>query len=246
MSAAQQEKFPYPRRVVLRRILRFLARLALRTLATFKIEGRSNLPSSGPLIVVANHFSIVDVVAMVAATDWPMEFLGGAQLVDAPWFLEWIPKSWGYYEVRRGSASREAMRAAHAVLAQNGVLCIFPEGGSWAQVLRPARPGTALIAVQTGARVLPVGLDGMPDVIPGITGLKRPPATIRIGEVMGPFQVEGRGRARREALDEIGAEMMRAIAALIPPEKRGVFAEDPELRLAAKAVADFPYHDLNG
>ena len=246
MTAAQQENFPYPRRTFLRHIFRFLACRALGLLSRFNVHGRHNLPESGPLIVVANHFSIVDVVAMVAATDWPMEFLGGANLVDAPWFLEWIPKTWGYYEVRRGSASREAMRAAQAVLAQGGVLCIFPEGGSWAQVLRPARPGTALIAVQTGARILPVGLDGMTDVIPSISSFSRPPTTIKIGEPLGPFLVEGKGRARREALDQIGDEMMQAIAALIPAEKRGVYSEDPELRREAEAVAEFPYHDLNG
>ena len=244
--APKQNNFPYPRRRLIRHIFRFLARVALRVLSQFKIEGRENLPAKGPLIVIANHFSIVDVVAMVAATDWPMEFLGGAQLVDAPWYLEWIPQTWGYYTVRRGAASREAMRAAHAVLAQDGVLCIFPEGGSWAQVLRPARPGTALIAVQTGARVLPVGLDGMTDVIPGIGSFRRPPTNIKIGEVMGPYHVEGRGRARREALDEIGEELMGAIAQLIPAEKRGVFSDNPEIRAAAAEVAEFPYHDLNG
>ena len=246
MPVTSTDHFAYPRRLLLRRILRWLARLVLGRVAHFRVLGRQNLPAEGPLIVVANHFSIVDVVAMVAATDWPLEFLGGLQLVDAPWFLAWIPQVWGYYTVRRGAASREAMRAAQAVLAQGGVLCVFPEGGSWAQVLRPARPGTALIAVQSGAPILPVGLAGMPDVIPGMRQLRRAEATVNIGTSIGPFSVAGKGRARRQALDAIGDEMMVAIAALIPADKRGVFSTDPQLRAEAAGVAEFPYHDLHG
>ncbi|MCB8963085.1 MAG: 1-acyl-sn-glycerol-3-phosphate acyltransferase [Ardenticatenales bacterium] len=246
MTGPSANPFPYPRRLWVRRLLRWLARRVLGLVARFEVQGQANLPAGGPLIVVANHFSIVDVVAMVAATDWPLEFLGGLQLVDAPWYLAWIPHVWGYYPVRRGAASREAMRASLAVLEQGGVLCIFPEAGSWAQVLRPARPGTALIAVESGAPVLPIGLDGMPDVIPGMRRLRRARATVQIGRPMGPFVVPGRGRARRQALDEIGDELMRAIAVLIPPAKRGVYSADARLRAEAAAVAEFPYHDLYG
>jgi hypothetical protein len=86
----------------------------------------------------------------------------------------------------------------------------------------------------------------MPDVIPGMRQLRRAHATVKIGQPIGPFMVPGRGRTRREALDEIGDELMRAIAALIPPAKRGVYSADARLRAEAAAVAEFPYHDLHG
>jgi hypothetical protein len=49
--------YPYPRRRLIRRTMQSLARLALRTLADFRVTGREHLPERGPLLVVANHFS---------------------------------------------------------------------------------------------------------------------------------------------------------------------------------------------
>ena len=88
---------------------------------------------------------------------------------NAPTFVTWLPKIYGYYPVYRGTGSRGALKAAAAILKQGGLLGIFPEAGSWAQVLRPARPGTAYLAAQTGVRILPVrgSSTAMPDE-PGV------------------------------------------------------------------------------
>jgi hypothetical protein len=55
--------------------------------------------------------------------------------------------------------------------------------------------------------------------------------------------VDGRGRERREQLDEIGHEIMRHIAALLPPEKRGHYSDDPAIREAAKGTEVYPWAD---
>ncbi|MCA9975759.1 MAG: 1-acyl-sn-glycerol-3-phosphate acyltransferase [Anaerolineales bacterium] len=238
------EIYPYPRHLVRRTIFRFLSKIAFTILSDLEIIGQENLPTTGPLIVVGNHFHFGDTAAVVRATPWPVEFLGGQFLIDAPPLLKWIPETWGYYRVRRGAASRDAMRAAQAVLAQRGVVVIFPEGGSWAEVLRPARPGTAYIAAQSGAPLLPIGFDGIPDIFRTLPKGRRAKVTIRIGKPFGPFVVAGRGRERREALDEIGHEIMRHIRALIPPEKHGVYSDDPKLREAAAAAAVYPWDNL--
>jgi 1-acyl-sn-glycerol-3-phosphate acyltransferase len=214
-------------------------------LTDLEIVGREHLPPGGPLIVVANHFNYADPVAVVRATPWPLDFLAGFQMPDAPPWVTWIPKAWGYYAVRRGGASRQAIRAALAVLAQDGVLGIFPEGGSWADVLRPARPGTAYLAAKTGAPLLPIGLDGLTEIFSSLRRGRRARVTIHIGPVFGPFQRKGR-RTDREALEEIGDEIMRHIAALLPPERHGVYSADPELRQAALEVADWPFEDAGG
>jgi 1-acyl-sn-glycerol-3-phosphate acyltransferase len=238
-------QFHYPRRRVIRFVLRRLIHAAFSVLSDFQIIGRENLPKTGPLIVVANHFHFVDPVAVIRATTWPLDFLGGFQLVDAPPAIAWIPKLWGYYTVRRGAVSRTAMRASMAVLAQRGVLGIFPEGGSWARVLRPARPGAAYLAGQSGAPLLPIGLDGLVDLFPRVRRGHRSRVTVRIGTPFGPFQIAGQGSERRQRLEEIGNEIMMHIAELIPPERRGVFSTDPQLRLAAMEAAVYPYDRLN-
>lgn len=246
MMVARSREFPYPRRHLLRAVMSRLGRAALRVLSRFHVIGQEHIPTSGPFILIGNHFSPFDTVVTVAAVPHPLEFLGGAQLVDASPYVTWIPRLWGYYEVYRGAVSGHAIRASTAVLAQNGVLAIFPEGGSWAQVLRPARPGAAFLAVKTGVPILPMGLDGVTDLFPALRQRRRAQVTVRFGPLIGPFRVEGHGRERREQLDAIGETMMRAIAGLIPPEKRGVYSEDAGLRAAAQLAAIYPYHDLNG
>jgi 1-acyl-sn-glycerol-3-phosphate acyltransferase len=243
---ARNSHYPYPRRRPIRFLLRQGIRLGFAVLSDFRIIGQENLPESGPLIVVANHFHFVDPAAMIRAVPWPLEILRGRQMVDAPPIVTFLPKLWGAYTVRRGTAARSAMRASKAVLKQDGVLGIFPEGGSWATVLRPARPGAAYIAVQTGAPVLPIGLDGLVDLFPCLRGGRRAKVTARIGKPIGPFQATGRGHEKREQLEEIGHRLMNHIATLIPPERRGVYSDDPGIRAAAEQAAVYPYHDLDG
>ena len=240
-----QEEFPYPRRQFTRRLLHLWSRAAFALLIDLEIVGQEHLPPGGPLIVVANHFSYADPAAVVRIAPWPLDFLGGFQMPDAPAWAELIPKMWGIYAVRRGGASRRAIRAALAVLAQDGVLGIFPEGGAWADVLRPARPGTAYLAFRTGAPLLPIGLDGLTEIFPTLRRGRRARVTVRIGPVFGPFRGKAR-RPDREALEEIGDEIMHHIAALLPPERHGVYSADPELHQAALEVADWPFEDAGG
>jgi 1-acyl-sn-glycerol-3-phosphate acyltransferase len=232
---------PYPRRLAMRGFLRFLIRIAFPVLANFEVEGRENLPEGGPLLVVGNHFSFVDPVAMLHATTWPIEFLGGIERPNAPWITQFIPYVWGYIEVPRGTGGLQGLRQAEAVLKQHGVMGIFPEAGSWATVLRPARPGTAYLAARTNARILPMGMIGMEDLFPTLRKGKRPTVKVRVGEVIGPFNTSGRGKERREQLDEIGHTIMRKIADLIPPEKRGYYSDDPAIREAAKGTEIYPW-----
>jgi 1-acyl-sn-glycerol-3-phosphate acyltransferase len=199
-------QFPYPRRRLIRSLLRRLSHVAFAVLTDLQIIGQENLPKEGPLLVVANHFSFIDPVAMVRATPWPLEFVGGFQMPNAPASVTWIPK------------------------AQGGVLGIFPEAGSWATVLRPPRPGAAFLAVRTGARILPMGFDGLPDVFPRLRRGRRARVTVQIGRPFGPFHATGRGQARRQQLDAIGHEIMRHIAELI-------------IRAAAQGTEIYPWAD---
>lgn len=237
------EKIIYPRRVLIRNFCKLLAKGAFGILSDLKIEGRHNLPKTGPLLVIANHFSFIDPVAVLHALPYPIEYVGGAEFPHAPAIVKFLPRVWGYYPVFRGTGSRFALRAAEKILRQNGVLGIMPEGGSWAEVLRPARPGAAYLAAQTGASVLPLGIQGLNNIFPLKLG-HRPKAVVRIGKPIGPFTVSGRGRDRREQLDQIGLELMKSIAALIPDQFRGFLAEDPAIREASKGTEIYPWDNL--
>ncbi|MEN4013514.1 MAG: lysophospholipid acyltransferase family protein [Chloroflexota bacterium] len=231
----------YPRRRVLRRVLRSLIRVSLSVLTDFVIEGKENLPERGPLLVIGNHFSFLDPVAVIGAVPYPIEYIGGSQMPNAPKAVWWIARLYGLLPVRRGSLSRDTLYASRKVLEQNGVLGVFPEAGSWARVLRPARPGAAYLASCTNAMILPLGLDGMYNIFPFLRRGKRARVTLRFGAPFGPFFVSERGESDRNKLEEIGHEMMRRIAALIPPELRGCYSDDPAIRAAAKGSEIYPW-----
>jgi len=230
------------RRGILRPVLKGLIRIGLGSLSRFEINGKENIPRKGPLIVVANHFNFLDPVALIDIFPYPLEFIGGTELPGAPTIVRFIPRLWGTFTVHRGSVSREALESAENVLSQNGVLGIFPEAGSWAQVLRPARPGAALLAVRSGAQLLPVGLHGVTDVFPVKFG-QRTKVSVNIGPTFGPFKDDIRGRAGRERLEEIGHLIMRKIKELLPPDRHGLYSDDPDIRDAAKGTEIYPWAD---
>ncbi|MBE0688429.1 MAG: 1-acyl-sn-glycerol-3-phosphate acyltransferase [Anaerolineaceae bacterium] len=237
-------KYPYPRRRVIRTILRNLINLAFTVLGDFEIIGKENLPKSGPLLVVSNHFSFLDPLAVINLLSWRLEFLGGTRTPNAPGTVEWLRHLWGIIPVFRGSVSRDTFIISESVLAQNGILGIFPEGGSWANVLRPARPGVAFLAAKTSATILPIGLDGFDTFFSKIRQFKRPKVTARIGKPFGPYQIDVKNRTDRLKLDEIGHDIMIHISRLLPPEKHGYYSNDPDIREAAKGTEIYPWETM--
>jgi 1-acyl-sn-glycerol-3-phosphate acyltransferase len=235
-----QNIHPFRRRPI-RFLLKKLSIPAFALLTRLEILGEENLPKQGPLLIVGNHFSFIDPVASVRMAPWPIEFVGGAVMPHAPLWTKIIPFLWGYHKLYRGTGSRDALRAAEKIIKHGGILSIFPEGGNWATVLRPPRPGAAFLAARTGAQILPVGFFGFTNVFPSLGRARRAKVTINIGRPFGPFSAAGFGREHREQLDEIGHEIMRHIAKLLPQELRGHYSDDIAIREAAKGTEIYPW-----
>ena len=232
-----QKIYTWPRRRPIRAFLRTTASVIFAALTDLHIDGAENFPKKGPLLVVANHFNFTDPALMIRVTPWPLEMIGGHVMPNAPEEVWWIARAYGFIPVHRGTPRREALVAADSVLKAGGILGVFPEGVSDAQFLRPPRPGVAYIAARANCPILPMGFDGTPNLFPRLRKAKRARITVRVGKPFGPFSVEGKGTQRREQLDEVGNEIMRHIADLIPPERRGVYSPDPTIRSAALAAA---------
>ena len=148
-----------------------LSRVAARTYYRLTIAGE-RVPSSGPLLVVANHpNALLDPILVAAAARRPVRFLAKAPLVDDR-RIGWLVRALGCIPVYRqqdGAAATgrnaEAFRAAHEALAGGSAVAVFPEGISHdAPALSPLKTGTARIALgaaaATGAPfpLVPIGL----------------------------------------------------------------------------------------
>jgi 1-acyl-sn-glycerol-3-phosphate acyltransferase len=230
----------YPRRLLIRSVLKGLISAALHTFTDFEVIGKENVPDQGPLIITGNHFSFADSIAMLHIAPPAIEMFSGANPAFTPGWAKLLPRLWGVLYVYRGTGSRQAIRDAEYVLNQNGYFGIFPEGGAWAEMLRPARPGAAYLAARTRASILPVGFSGFNDAFP-LRLRNKSKVTIRIGKAYQPPRVDGRGRQRRQQLDELGERIMREIADLLPDRLRGKFSSDPTVREKAREVAAYPW-----
>ena len=125
-------------------------------------EGRKHARVKGGLIVAANHRSFLDPFLIGASLPWcrPMNYVAKVELFEKRW-QGWILSRLGALPIRRGESDEEAMRTARMVVERGGTICIFPEGtrirtGSLATPKR----GVGRLALQTGAPVVPVAVQG--------------------------------------------------------------------------------------
>ena len=213
-----------------RRVLAPLARVAYRP----RIEGRQNVPRTGPVIFAANHLSFIDSFAIPMAAPRPVQFLAKSSYFDGPGLKGWLSREiflgLGANPVERGAgqAALDALDQQKRMLEAGKAIALYPEGTrSLDGRLYKGRTGVAFLALQTGAPVVPVGLIGTNEAMP--VGAKfprtKPRVTIRFGEPLdlsahGPASS---GRARRTATDEL----MAAIHALSEQELAGTYNEVP-------------------
>src|SRR5690606_3398751 len=157
---AQTYSIRYPRRVLIRGIMRLVGRVLLRLLARPEVTGLENIPKDGPLILVGNHVAMIEVIMMAIYVPWQVEFVGTGDIPIDPRFAG-IVKLWGILPVNRGSTDRKEMTVPLDILKQGGFIGIFPEGGIWSTHLKQARTGVAWLSFHANAPVLPMGFGGM-------------------------------------------------------------------------------------
>lgn len=148
------------------RLARVAARVALWALGRLRVEGGGNVPATGPAILAANHISNVDPIAIGAAAARPVWFMAMEELFSMPVLARLLPRLHAF-PVRRGTPDRTALRRAEEVLRAGGLLVMFPEGHeSETGEMQPFLGGAALLALRTGAPVVPVWVQGTDGIMP--------------------------------------------------------------------------------
>ncbi len=195
------------------------------------VEGAiAQIPREGPVIIAANHASNLDPVVIgswiIPEIGRRFQWLGKREVLEWP-VIGYIARHGGVHPVDRSTADVEAFRLARRILDEGHVLFVFPEGTrSPDGALQAARDGVAVLALRSGAPIVPVGIAGSDRVWPRGRKLPRPGGrlTIRVGT---PFRIADElpaGTERRAAKGLATTILMRRIAELLPERQRGVYA----------------------
>jgi 1-acyl-sn-glycerol-3-phosphate acyltransferase len=184
----------------------------------------AKVPEQGPLIIYTNHINLLEIPilytrlqprhvhGMVLAKRWEIPVLGWALDVT-----ETIP-------LHREEADFSAIRAGMQVLKRGEILVIAPEGTrSHDGKLQKAHPGVVLLALHSGAPLLPVAYYGAERYIQNLLRLTRSDFHLRVGR---PFHLDiGGEKVTHSIREKMVEEMMYQLAGLMPPEYHGQYAD---------------------
>jgi 1-acyl-sn-glycerol-3-phosphate acyltransferase len=198
------------------RALRNPVRAVLRRWFALTVEGLNHLPTNGPYIVAANHHNYLDGVVLGAAVPVPIGFLVMPRVYRATPLHPFLHDHLGSIPVDLARPDVAALRRALQALKAGRVVGIFPEGPfSVRGRLEPGLPGVALLALRSGAPVVPAGIRGTYQALAGRRGYipRRHPLRVRFG-LPRHFAPAGRG-AHRVDRARVTERIMSDIAALL-------------------------------
>ncbi len=189
-----------------------------------RVFGREHVPATGPVVMVANHSSMLDgpvISTALCATRRPV-FLIKREMFRGP--LGALLTRVGQVPINRGSVDRAPLLTAVRVLRGGGFVGIFPEGSRGSGDVAQAHNGAAWLARAGDAVLLPVACRGTFRA-PGTPRRWRPRVDVLIGE---PLPVPaGRGKAAlvpateqvRVALATLVTELDRLRAQRVRPDE---------------------------
>lgn len=207
------------------RCAKVIAWVTIPVFGRFEVVGLENLPRTGGVILAANHQSNADPPVLFLALPRALWFMGKEGLFRnriVAYFLRILH----VFPVGRGGRDVEAANWALGVLRQGRGLVIFPEATRRPRGMGPGTEGLAFLAARSGVPVVPIGITGTEHMT---TLLRIPFPLCRIRIVVGEplsFSVP-EGRLPRDELKAMTDTIMRRIAALLPPEYRGLYADPP-------------------
>ncbi len=206
-----------------RRFVCWLARLILRLLTRTTLRGLENLPVTGPALTVLNHLGDADAPLVLATLPRAPETLGKLELLYEFPLLGRLMDWYGIVWVHRGRPDRRALECAVQALREGRCLVIAPEGRyTLAQGLERGSSGAAFISLRAGVPLIPVALTGTQNanVYGSLRRLHRPSISLTVGT---PIRLSPDLRLEPRALKDATDQVMRALAALLPPEYRGQY-----------------------
>ncbi len=210
---------PYVTPRPLYELIRWVIAFPLLSLVSrIRLRGQYNVPKHGPFLIAANHLSWTDIPLVPLLLPGKVVYMAKEEYFNSR--LAWLVRFMGAFPVKRGEGDRQALRAAEEQLKKGNVVVLFPEGTrSKSKTMAKGHAGLGMIALRSGVPVVPVAIWGSEKVLKEVG----PQVIISYGEPI-VFKPKG-AKITREDIDNATEETMSTIAAMLPPEYRGVYGE---------------------
>ncbi len=223
------------------RIVRVIARVVLRLIARIEIIGNVDYQMGG-FIIAANHVGRLEAFLVILLAERDDIILILAEKYKKYAFWRYVARKVDGIWINRFDADFGALRVVLKRLEKGEVLAVAPEGTrSPTATLLPGKPGAAYLAAKSNLPIIPIGIVGTEDAVVKyrLKRLQRLDITVRVAE---PYRLpEMPRRDRDEWLQAQTDDMMCRIAALLPPDHRGVYADHPRLHeLLMEQGSPFP------
>ena len=202
-------KPPAPRNKILRYFITYLAAIVCSVLTKIKVEGKENLPLSGPFILAPNHIDHSDPVAIAYAIKKPITFLMAEDLEDVPSIQRIVPWSYGVVLVNRKKPKLSTFKIMNKQIRAGEIVCIFPEGTSLSSTLIEGKNGAAMFASKHNIPVIPTAIKGTNFILSSLKRFKRQSIEVVFGK---PIKETARFANDNDSLTK---EIMKSIASML-------------------------------
>ena len=204
------------------------ARAFFTVLTRLEVKDLHHIPATGGAVLVFNHLSSLDGALLFAAIRRPkVTALVADDFRDRllhRFFVEMPGGMW----IRREGTDRAALRRAITCLRRGWIVGFAPEGRvSPTGQLMTGQPGPVFLAMHAGVPLLPAAITGIESFGQSLKRLRRPTVSVRFGQPFTPPSREP--HTPDEQLRAVTEITMRRVAALLPPEYRGVYADQAGL-----------------
>lgn len=138
-------------------LIHLFEKYIFRLLFPYKRHGNLKKYNEGPIILVGNHYSLLDMAYACRVTDRPIHFIAK----DSLWkggILKWFVNKVECIPVKRDGSDVQAIKSSMKILKEGGVINIYPEGTrnhSYKDLL-PFRSGAAALSIKTQTPIIPV------------------------------------------------------------------------------------------
>ena len=146
-------------------VLRFAAALLGRVMYRLRVNGKTNIPEQGPVLLVCNHVSFNDWLVLAGSVERPIRFVMDHRMAALPG-LKLLLRGGKVIPIAPEHEDKAVMERAFVRIAEElekgEVVCIYPEGKiTHTGQLNPFKAGVERILQNTQVHVVPMAVHGL-------------------------------------------------------------------------------------